>query len=78
MVRAMLLSSILVGNVAAIQPRVSLAASLSAPSRAVIGETLAQMVRSDRCRAWHRDCALRWGWKGSPGFHRCLARHNCR
>lgn len=30
----------------------------------------------NRCRAWRRECAARWGW-GGWRFRRCLARHGC-
>jgi hypothetical protein len=29
-----------------------------------------------RCRAWRRECAVRWGW-GTWRFQRCMARHAC-
>jgi hypothetical protein len=30
----------------------------------------------NRCRAWRRECADRWGWR-SDRWYRCLARHGC-
>ena len=30
----------------------------------------------DRCRAWRRECADRWGWR-TDRWYRCLARHGC-
>jgi hypothetical protein len=29
-----------------------------------------------RCRAWRRECAVRWGW-GTWRFNRCMRRHAC-
>jgi len=30
----------------------------------------------DRCRAWRRECAERWGWR-TERWYRCLARRGC-
>ncbi len=30
----------------------------------------------DRCHAWRRECARRWGWGGWE-FRRCLRCHGC-
>jgi hypothetical protein len=30
----------------------------------------------NRCRAWRRECAERWGWR-TERWDRCLARHGC-
>lgn len=30
----------------------------------------------NRCHAWRRECADRWGW-GGWRFRRCLDRHGC-
>jgi hypothetical protein len=30
----------------------------------------------DWCRAWHHECAKRWGW-GGWRFRQCLWRHDC-
>lgn len=30
----------------------------------------------NRCRAWHNECADRWGW-GTWRFRRCVIRHGC-
>ena len=36
----------------------------------------AQWWDFDRCRAWRRECAERWGW-GSERWHRCVWRRGC-
>jgi hypothetical protein len=50
------------------------APSLSVENAGVVQQ--AQWWDIDRCRAWRRECADRWGW-GSERFHRCLWRHGC-
>jgi hypothetical protein len=29
-----------------------------------------------RCRAWRRECAVRWGW-GGWRYRRCVRLHGC-
>lgn len=58
-------------------PQMSLAASFSPVPGIAGGDTsVVETVQYGRCRAWHHECAQRWGW-GGWRYRRCLARHAC-
>jgi hypothetical protein len=54
------------------------AAPVSAPQSGIVaGKSLLEPVQyGNRCRAWRRTCAYRWGW-GSWRFRRCMRNHGC-
>jgi hypothetical protein len=69
--RALVQASILAASGVTFSSHATVAASLSGISRAATEDTLIQKTQSGRCRAWCRECVIRWGL-GGPGFHRCL------
>jgi hypothetical protein len=65
--------------VAALAPTGASAATLQQsqlPGVIAADGSLVQQAQYGYCRAWHRECAARWGWR-SPQFFRCLRRHGC-
>jgi hypothetical protein len=53
------------------------AAPVSAPQTdTVAGKSLLEPARRwNRCRAWRRTCAHRWGWGWR--YRRCMRNHGC-
>ncbi|HEU0060526.1 MAG TPA: glycosyl hydrolase family 5 [Hyphomicrobiaceae bacterium] len=56
-------------------PQMSAAAGVIPPGAQITHQSLVEPVQYRRCRAWYRECRVRWrgGWR----FRRCLARHGC-
>jgi hypothetical protein len=57
-------------SAATITPQTSL---LGAPATE---GSLLQKAQWGHCGYWRRECARRWGWR-TPGYWRCLRRHDC-
>lgn len=76
MIKTMTLAAALLALGTVVAPQVSSAASFSTVPGATSGTNLVETVQWRGCRAWHRECAARWGW-GGWRFRRCLARHGC-
>lgn len=62
------------GLIGASQP--SSAVFFSVPGPTTTERALVTEVQYQGCRAWRRQCARRWGWRGQR-YRRCVAWHGC-
>jgi hypothetical protein len=74
--RAIILALILTSGGAVFSSHASTTTQLTGIGRTATEDTLVQKTRVGRCRAWRRECVIRWG-VGGPAFRRCLARRGC-
>lgn len=52
------------------------AASFPIPGPSATDRALAEKVQNQSCRAWRRQCARQFGWRGKR-YRRCVAWHGC-
>jgi hypothetical protein len=63
----------------ALMSQITSATPLATQSKAtgtVSEGSVVEFVQGGRCRAWRRECSLRWGFR-TGRYHRCMARRGC-